>query len=325
MLESRQDKHVLDDIGKKTMSLEGRKNNLFVIVDGHAYAHRAFHAIGNLNAPDGQPTNAVYGFIRMLDKIVEKLRPTHLLVVWDGGLDAERKASLPEYKQNRPPMPRNLESQIDLIFEYLDKARIAYFYREGVEADDWIATVAKRANQSGLDVVIASMDKDFMQLVSDRIRLFNPNDKSEKVWDEHDVIAKTGVKPVQVVDYFSLIGDSVDNIPGVEGVGPKTAASLLNKFGSIEGIYSNINQITPEKLRIKLIEAQDIVKKNRDLIRLYADLPYNFNLDDCKLKERDEAALQEFYKRLGFKSLLNEGRSDLFQGRFAFDVEKSVA
>jgi DNA polymerase-1 len=299
--------------------MEDRKNNLFVIVDGHAYAHRAFHAIAPLSSPDGQPTNAVYGFIRMLDKLTEKLKPTHLLVVWDGGLDEERKASLPEYKENRPPMPKSLESQIDLIFEFLEKARIPYFYRQGVEADDWIATVAKKTADAGVRVVIASMDKDFMQIVSDKIGLFNPNDKSEKVWDENAVFAKTGVKPEQIVDWLSLIGDSVDNIPGVEGVGTKTAAALLNKFGSIDGIYKNINLVTPEKLRIKLIESQEIVKRNRDLIRLYTDLPYEFNLDDFKVRERDEAALQEFYRRLGFKSLLNENQPDKLQGCFAFD------
>lgn len=305
------------------MSVEGRRDNLFVVVDGHAYAHRAFHAIAQLNAPDGQPTNAVYGFIRMLDKIIEKLNPTHLLVVWDGGLDEERKASLPEYKKNRPPMPKSLETQIDLIFEYLDRARIPYFYREGVEADDWIATVAKKASESGVNVVLASMDKDFMQLVSDKIGLFNPNDRSEKVWTEKDVIAKTGVKPEQIVDWLSLIGDSVDNIPGVEGVGPKTAASLLNKFGSVEGIYNNINQVTPERLRLKLIEAQDVVEKNRALIKLYTNLPYEFNLDDCRLKAPDEVSLKEFYKRLGFKSLLNDCQQDSLQQSFVFEAEKN--
>ncbi|MCX7872620.1 MAG: 5'-3' exonuclease [Verrucomicrobiae bacterium] len=306
------------------ISMEGCRNNLMVIIDGHAYAHRAFHAISSLSSPDGLPTNAIYGFIRALDKIIERFKPTHLLVVWDGGLDNERKASLPEYKENRPPMPGSLETQIGLILEYLEKAHIPYFYRQGVEADDWIATVAVKASTCGMNVIIASMDKDFMQLVSDKIGLFNPADKSEKIWTEKDVMEKTGVEPMRIVDLLSLVGDDVDNIPGVDGIGPKTAAALLNKFDSIEGIYNNINNVTPDRLRSKLIESKDVVMRNRDLIRLYTALPFEFNLEDYRLKDRDEDALREFYRRLGFKSLLNENRKNSLQGCFAFDTEKII-
>ena len=191
-----------------------------LIVDGHAYAYRAFHAIRQLSSPTGAPTNAIYGFIKMLGKLQAQLAPSHVLVVWDGGLAAERMAEHPEYKAQRPSMPDALEQQMTGIVSYLEAAGIASLCRDGVEADDWIAAIALRAAPE-VPVVIASSDKDFMQLVSPQIGLMNPNDKSEKVWSADEVRAKTGVEPCQIVDWLSLIGDAVDNIPGVPGVGPK--------------------------------------------------------------------------------------------------------
>ena len=149
-----------------------------LIVDGHAYAYRAFHAIRGLRSPSGRPTNAIYGFVKMLAKMRAAIEPTHLIVVWDGGLSAERIAALPEYKAQRPEMPDDLKPQLDEIVGYLKAAGVASFCRDGVEADDYIACLARRAAEAGMAVVIASSDKDFMQLVSARIGLLNPNDKS---------------------------------------------------------------------------------------------------------------------------------------------------
>src|SRR5208283_3967250 len=209
-----------------------------LIIDGHAYAYRAFHAIRDLRSPGGQPTNAIYGFVKMLAKMRADIVPSHLIVVWDGGLSAERTALLPEYKAQRPGMPDDLKPQLDEIVSYLKAAGVASFCREGVEADDYIACLARRAADAGMAVVIASADKDFMQLVSVRIGLLNPNDKGETVWTDAQVRAKSGVEPSQVVDWLSLTGDNVDNIPGVSGVGPKTAAELLNQFGSVAALYA---------------------------------------------------------------------------------------
>src|SRR5260370_38561176 len=153
-----------------------------LLVDGHAYAYRAFHAIRQLSSPTGAPTNAIYGFIKVLGKMQVQLAPSHLLVVWDGGLAAERMRALPEYKSQRPPMPDSLEEQIAAINRYLTAANIASSCQEGVEADDWIASAARRGVAAGLAVVIASSDKDFLQLVSPRGGLLEPNDKSAKIW-----------------------------------------------------------------------------------------------------------------------------------------------
>ena len=275
-----------------------------LIVDGHAYAYRAFHAIRDLRSPDGRPTNAIYGFIKMLAKMRAVIAPTHLIVVWDGGLSAERLAALPEYKAQRPAMPDDLNLQLDEMTAYLKAAGIASFCREGVEADDYIACLARRAADAGVAVVIASADKDFMQLVSQRVGLLNPNDKTEMIWADQQVRAKTGVEPSQMVDWLSLTGDSVDNIPGVPGVGPKTAAELLNQFGSVRVLYERLAEVKSEKLRASLRASEDAVQRNRALIRLRDDLPCEGSPDELAEKPADTGRLRELYRRCGFKTLL---------------------
>ena len=275
-----------------------------MIIDGHAYAYRAFHAIRDLRSPDGRPTNAVFGFVKMLAKLRATVEPTHSIVVWDGGLSAERIARLPEYKAQRPGMPDDLKSQLDEIVHYLNAAGVVSFCREGVEADDYIACLARRAADAGMTVVIASSDKDFMQLVSARVGLLNPNDKSETVWTDGQVRAKAGVGPSQIVDWLSLTGDTVDNIPGVPGVGPKTAAELLNQFGSVAALYGRLDEVKSERLRTALRGAADAVRRNRELVRLRDDLPCEFLPDALAGKPADADRLRGLYQRWGFKGML---------------------
>jgi DNA polymerase I len=278
-----------------------------LIVDGHAYAYRAFHAIRSLHSPDGRPTNAVYGFVKMLTKLRAAVEPTHLIVVWDGGLDAGRIARLPEYKAQRPGMPDDLKSQLGEIVQYLAAAGVASFCREGVEADDYIACLARRAAAAGMTAVIASSDKDFMQLVSARVGLLNPNDPASRdgtVWTDGQVRAKAGVGPSQIVDWLSLTGDAVDNIPGVPGVGPKTAAELLNQFGSVAALYGRLDEVKSERLRAALRGATDVVGRNRELVRLRDDLPCEFSPEALADKPAAADRLRELYQRWGFKGML---------------------
>jgi DNA polymerase-1 len=275
-----------------------------LIIDGHAYAYRAFHAIQKLNGPDGAPTNAIYGFIKMTLKMEATLKPSHRCVVWDGGLCEKRMAALPEYKEHRPPMPGDLERQLPEIEQWLEASNIASFVNEGIEADDWIASQACCAVRSGAEVVIASADKDFLQLVSDGVGLLNPNDKSETVWKQPQVQAKTGLQPEQVVDWISLIGDSVDNIPGVPGVGPKTATDLLKQFGAIDAIYSRLGEVKSERIRANLVAAEAAVRRNQKLIRLHTDLPCEFDIDALEVRRPGVERLMPLYRRWGFKTLL---------------------
>lgn len=275
-----------------------------LIVDGHAYAYRAFHAIQKLNGPDGAPTNAIYGFIKMFSKMETTLKPTHHCVVWDGGLSAQRTAALPEYKSHRPAMPSDLEKQIPEIEAFLDGSNVPSFVNDGIEADDWIASQACCAARAGVEVVIASADKDFLQLVSPHVGLLNPNDKTETIWKADQVRAKTGLDPEQVVDWLSLIGDSVDNIAGVPGIGPKTATDLLKLFGSIDQLYRRLEEVKSERIRNALRESEPAVRRNQELIRLHADLPCDFQLDQLAARSGDASKLRPLYQRWGFKTLL---------------------
>ena len=275
-----------------------------LVIDGHAYAYRAFHAIRGLRSPGGQPTNAIYGFVKMLAKIRSATEPTHSIVVWDGGLSAERVAALPEYKAQRPGMPDDLRPQLDGITAYLKAAGVASFCRKGVEADDYIACLARHAVKAGMKVIIASSDKDFMQLVSERVGLLNPNDKSGMIWTDEQVRAKAGVEPSQVVDWLSLTGDSVDNIPGVPGVGPKTAAELLSQFGSMRDLYGRLDEVKSERLRAALSASAEAVQRNCDLVRLRDDLSCEFSPDELAGKQADAGRLRELYRQWGFETLL---------------------
>jgi DNA polymerase-1 len=282
----------------------GKFVDRLLIIDGHAYAYRAFHAIRDLRSPGGQPTNAIYGFVKMLAKMRAAIGPSHLMVVWDGGLSAERTALWPEYKAQRPGMPDDLKPQLDGIVSYLQAAGVASFCRAGVEADDYIACLARHASDAGMTVVIASSDKDFMQLVSARVGLLNPNDKNGTVWTDGQVRAKTGVAPSQIVDWLSLMGDTVDNIPGVPGVGPKTAAELLNQFGSVAALYGRLGEVKSEKLRAAVRDAVDAVRRNGELVRLRDDLPCEFSPGALVEKPADAGRLRELYQRWGFKGML---------------------
>ncbi|HTR40973.1 MAG TPA: 5'-3' exonuclease H3TH domain-containing protein [Pseudomonadales bacterium] len=274
-----------------------------LIIDGHSYAYRAFHAIRELHSPSGQPTNAIYGFIKMLAKLRATVDPTHWIVVWDGGLSAERVAALPEYKAQRAEMPETMRPQLDEIVSYLEAARVASFCQDGIEADDVIACLARRAEAKEWKTVIASADKDFMQLVSARVGLLNPHDKTEAIWTDEQVRNKTGVEPSQIVDWLSLMGDAVDNISGVPGVGPKTAADLLKQFGSVEKLFSSLEKVKSERLRTALAAAKDAVSRNRELVRLH-DVACDFSGQAMAVKAPDTARLRELYSRWGFRTLL---------------------
>jgi DNA polymerase-1 len=260
--------------------------------------------VTSLTSPSGRPVNAIYGFIRMLEKMRDRLQPSRLVVVWDGGLAAGRKALLPDYKAQRPDLPDALASQLDDMVAYLGAAGICSLRMEGCEADDCIAVLALQADKAGLPTVIASSDKDFMQLVSGNVRLLVPHDKSENLWDAAQVKQKTGVEPTQIVDWLSLVGDSVDNIPGVDGIGLKIAADLLGKFGSIDAMYARLGEVSSERLRSRLQAAEEAVRRNQQLIRLNSSIPFDMAVADLVVADPKVEELGRLYAGWGFKKML---------------------
>jgi DNA polymerase-1 len=277
-----------------------------LIVDGHHYAYRSFYANRSMNAPDGFPTNAIFGFIKTLNRMRDRVQPTHIAVIWDGGLDEERTEALEEYKADRDPMPDDMEVQLDAIVEWLEAAGIYTWCEDGVEADDVIATLAWQAERAGQSVVVASADKDFFQLINRNIHLLNPNDKSDTLWEAEQVIGKTGVTPAQIVDWLSMMGDTVDGIPGVPGVGPKTAMKLLNEHQTVDCIYQNLGSISSEKLRGKIAAAETDVRRNQNLVRLKKIRQWDVALDELVPGDLDYKTLHGQYTRWNFRTFLKE-------------------
>lgn len=245
----------------------GGMNNLALILDGTAVAYRAFHAVQDLSAPDGTPTNALFGFVRLLKQMEKHWQPAKTIVVFDGGSPPSRMNLCPHYKAQRAPMPDALRVQFELIEEFLDASGTPHLRLPNEEADDVIATLAVRASESGCSVRIATSDKDLMQLVTPSIWLVAPT-KDAKVLDPPGVKEKTGVKPEQIVEWLALIGDSADNLPGVSGIGPKTATKLLEEYGSLAGIWAALDSLPSDKMRERLREGRHVAEINVQMMTL---------------------------------------------------------
>ncbi len=280
--------------------------NTLLLVDAYAAIYRAFYAIRTLNGPQGEPVNAIFGFTKMLRKLLTDQHPTHCAVVFDLGAPQHRLDILPSYKEHRPPTPPALDAQLPAIREMLAAMRVPIVEIEGEEADDIIATLAVRAARKLTDVLIASQDKDFMQLVGPRIRLIRAGDKEAGFTDAAAVRARYGVEPGQIVDLLCLVGDAVDNIPGVPGVGEKTAAELLRQHKTLDDLLASAPRIEKPKLRDALLASAGKLRTNRQLIALRSDLDLPVALDDLRVQSPEYAKLGELFKRCGFRSLLAE-------------------
>ncbi len=231
-----------------------KKPEELYLIDGSSYIYRAYHATGTLSNSKGFPTGAIFGFTNMLVKTLRDRRPKYVAVVFDSRGPTFRNEKYSEYKANRPPMPEDLGVQIPRIHEVVDAYSLPSLSVPGFEADDIIATLTEQARERGWNVVIVSGDKDLMQLVGEGVQMWDP--QRDAVYDPEGVRKKFGVGPDRLTDLLSLMGDSSDNIPGVPGVGQKTAAGLLEQFGSLEGVYENLDKITQKKTREKLSESR---------------------------------------------------------------------
>ncbi|MCX7818097.1 MAG: flap endonuclease [Kiritimatiellae bacterium] len=275
-----------------------------LLVDGHHFAYRSFHALpASLSAPDGTPTGALLGFVRSLQALRAQWRPTHLAVVFDGGVPASRVAVLPEYKAQRPPMPESLSRQLALIEEYLTLAGIPAVRREGEESDDVLATLAEKAAADGASVLIATGDKDLMQLVNERIRVIRP-DAPDAAMGREEVAQLFGVPAERLPELLALTGDAVDNVPGVGGVGPKTAQRLLSAARSLDELWTKLDEVAPPALRERLRAARPIVERNLAIVRLRRDVPGLPVWAALTPGPARTEKLREFLMRYGLRSLV---------------------
>ncbi|HKQ30170.1 MAG TPA: 5'-3' exonuclease H3TH domain-containing protein, partial [Burkholderiales bacterium] len=272
-----------------------------VLVDGSSYLYRAFHAMPALMNSRGEPTGAVYGVTNMLRRLLNDYGPTLIAVVFDAKGKTFRDEIFAEYKANRPPMPDDLSAQTAPIHAVIHAMGIPMLQVEGVEADDVIGTLARRASASGMATVVSTGDKDLAQLVDEHVTLVNT--MSDTVLDRAGVVEKFGVPPECIVDYLALVGDSVDNIPGVPGVGPKTAAKWLQQYGSLDSVVAHAADIggkVGESLRASL----DKLSLARKLAAIHCDVKLEVSPNDLTRRAPDAAALRELYQRLEFKNWL---------------------
>jgi len=273
------------------------------LIDGSSYLYRAFYAIRHLSNSKGLPTNATYGFVQMLLKVLKDHRPDYLAVIFDSKAPTFRSEVYQEYKANRPAMPESLTPQIPYVKKIVEGYRIALLERDGYEADDLIGTVARRL-ESEADVVIVTGDKDLLQLVSDRIHVYDG--MKEKRFGVEEVIERFGVSPEQVVDVMGLAGDAIDNIPGVPGIGEKTAIQLIKTYGTIDNLLTHAEEIPQKKLKENLRAHGDLARLSRKLATIHTDVPIDFQLKDFSLPPPDLKGLREIFKELEFTKLLKE-------------------
>jgi DNA polymerase-1 len=273
------------------------------LVDGHALAYRSYYAFIRkpLVNSKGEETSAVFGFVKTLVAILERYGPTHLAVVFDSREATFRSGLYAQYKANRPEMPESLSGQIERLFGVLEAMAIPCLAAPGYEADDIIATLSKRFSGE-MPVRIVSGDKDLFQLVDEKIHLIRPGKSGapDDVFDAEKVRASYGLSPAQFVDYQALMGDATDNVPGVPGVGEKTALKLISDFGSLEGVYEALDRVTPPSLRQKLADGRAKAFLSRDLVRLDTAVPIDVSADGLRRRTADAAKLKGIFEDLEF-------------------------
>ncbi len=272
------------------------------LIDGNSYVYRAFYAIKSLTNSKGFPTNAIYGFTNMLLKIIREKQPDGLVVSFDSPALTERHRLYGEYKAQRPETPSDLVTQLPYIRKMISGFRITIFEMPGYEADDLIGTIARKAAEEGHEVFIVTADKDMLQLVDDHIRIYDP--MKERVLGPDYVRERFGVGPERVTEFMALMGDSVDNIPGIKGVGEKTAKELLLLFGSLDELLDHPERIKREKLRKMVSESREIVQLSRKLATIDTSVPIDVAPQEFRLREPDWLALLPLFREFEFTSLM---------------------
>lgn len=280
------------------------RDKVFLMIDGMSFVYRAFYAIRDLKTASGFPTNAIFGFVNMFERLLKDYPPDYIAVAFDTKEPTFRHKKYEEYKATRKPIPDDLIPQIGPIKQVLKAYNIKIFECPGYEADDILATLAKKSSSAGVRALIATGDKDMLQLVNGKnIFVLSPGVKENILYDPDKVLEKFGVNPERILDLLSLAGDASDNIPGVPGIGIKTARELLNNFGSLDDILNNIDKIkSPSKQRI-FRENGDKALFSRDLIRVNEDIPIEFDFSECSRVGPDKSLLSTLFRQYEFKKL----------------------
>ena len=280
-----------------------------VLIDGHSILNRAFYGVPDLSNSAGLHTNAVYGFLNILFKILEEETPEYLMVAFDVKAPTFRHEMYKEYKGTRKPMPEELRQQVPVMKEVLTAMGIKIVELPGYEADDVLGTLAKQNEAKGMEVSLVSGDRDLLQIASEHIKIRIPKTKGGKTEIEDyyakDVEAKYQVNPLQFIELKALMGDTADNIPGVPKVGEKTATDLMVQFGSLDGIYEHIEEVTKKSIKESLIQNKELAELSRKLATIQIDAPVEYALEDAKVHNfyTDDAYI--WFKKLEFKNLLN--------------------
>ena len=280
-----------------------------VLIDGHSILNRAFYGVPDLTNSQGLHTNAVYGFLNILFKILEEEKPDFLAVAFDVKAPTFRHEIYKEYKGTRKPMPKELHEQVPVMKEVLSAMGIRTLEQPGLEADDILGTLAKRAQKEGVDVALVSGDRDLLQIATDQIKIRIPKTKGARTEVEDyyaaDVEARYGVTPQGFIDLKALMGDASDNIPGVPKVGEKTAAELMKQFGSLDGIYAHVEEVTKKAVRESLIANKDLAYLSRTLAAINVDSPLDFSLEEARIGNLFTPQAYEIFRKLEFKNMLS--------------------
>ena len=280
-----------------------------VLIDGHSILNRAFYGVPDLINSQGLHTNAVYGFLNILFKILEEEKPDFLAVAFDVKAPTFRHEIYKEYKGTRKPMPKELHEQVPVMKEVLSAMGIRTLEQPGLEADDILGTLAKRAQKEGVDVALVSGDRDLLQIATDQIKIRIPKTKGARTEVEDyyaaDVEARYGVTPQGFIDLKALMGDASDNIPGVPKVGEKTAAELMKQFGSLDGIYAHVEEVTKKAVRESLIANKDLAYLSRTLAAINVDSPLDFSLEEARIGNLFTPQAYEIFRKLEFKNMLS--------------------
>ena len=277
------------------------------LIDGSAYIYRAFFALPALNNSKGLQTNAVYGFMTTLLKIIREHKPDGLAVAFDEKGPTIRHEEFKEYKAQRPPMPDGMQAQIPYIHRVVEALNIPAVKQAGYEADDLIGTLARQAEQAGYDVVIVTGDKDMLQLLTPHVRIYDP--VKDKWLGEPECVAKFGVEPRRVVEVMGLMGDASDNIPGVKGIGEKTAMKLITQFGTIEELLRRLDEVAPARIKTLLTDQAENARLSRKLATIDTQSPVEFHPDSYQIKPPHDEQLTDLLRELEFTSLLKSLQS----------------